>query len=141
MQQNKDASLVAEPCAKLVSHAGGPPSLGAPFSSGPAPAFGAVAFGAGASGPSQNPNPFQPAPFTAGGGGGFGQQQQSGPTGFGATNTAGARAQHNFCLVNVQSSSFDQYGASSLWFASMLHVHALPDLCIACMLISCCHAI
>lgn len=71
---------------KVVSAAGGAPSLGAAFSSSPAPAF---AFGGGANGHSQSPNPFQPGTFSAGGGA-FGQQQ-SAPTGFGATatNTAG----------------------------------------------------
>ena len=102
-----------------MSAAGGAPSLGAAFQrgsgpafqsgSGPAPGFGGGAFGGGANGPSQTPNPFQPAPFTAGGAGAFGQQQ-SAPTGFGATatNTAGAYAQYDLCLVHVQAGCFDQ---------------------------------
>ena len=76
---------------KAVPAAGGAPSSGAAFTSGPAAAFGGGAFGAGANGPSQTPNPFQPAPFTAGSGGILGQQQ-SAPTGFGATATSTAGA-------------------------------------------------
>lgn len=125
-------SLVPKGCL----NAGGSPSLGAPFSSGPAPAFGAGAFGGGASGPSQNPNPFQPAPFTAAAaGGGFGQQQ-SAPMGFGATNTAGTCARHHVCLVNVQPNNFDQFWSFQS-LPSMIRLYALPDICTACMPISC----
>ncbi|MCJ1242679.1 hypothetical protein MMC14_010688 [Varicellaria rhodocarpa] len=77
----------------IVAHAvhmrsaGSAPAFGTGSSSNPAPSFGGGGFGGPAGGSSHNPNPFQPAPFSASASG-FGQQP-SAPTGFGATNTAG----------------------------------------------------
>lgn len=118
-----------------MSHAGGSPSLGAPFNSGPAPAFGAGAFGGGASGSSQNPNPFQPAPFTAAAAdGGFGQQQQSAPTGFGATNTAGMCAQHYICLLKIANLAiFAQLWSLLPFFPCVVRLYdCLTDALLAC---------